>query len=96
MLIEGCYNLKEKCIWIPVQKLDWLGFTWNFTEGTFRITTKRIEKLKDFLASISFRLSMWSNQNLHSPNASLLIIITEFQLTLFNIHSYVYLVLNLD
>ena len=48
----GFHIAQEKCIWTPVQKLDWLGFTWNFTEGTLRITTKRIEKLKDFLASL--------------------------------------------
>ena len=48
----GFHIAQEKCIWTPVHKLDWLGFTWNFTEGTLRITTKRIEKLKDFLASL--------------------------------------------
>jgi hypothetical protein len=44
----GFHIAEEKCIWTPVQKLDWLGFTWNFTEGTLRITAKHCKRNTGF------------------------------------------------
>ncbi|VDI20041.1 Hypothetical predicted protein [Mytilus galloprovincialis] len=41
----GFVLASEKCNWVPIQGLDWLGFHWDMIEGVIRITEKRIEKL---------------------------------------------------
>ena len=40
----GFVLASEKCNWVPIQGLDWLGFHWDMIEGVIRITEKRIEK----------------------------------------------------
>ena len=35
----------KKCEWVPTQKLDWIGFTWDCSEGTLRVKEKRILKI---------------------------------------------------
>lgn len=42
----------EKCNWVPVQKLEWLGFQWDVSEGVLRVTRKRISKRKASLTSL--------------------------------------------
>lgn len=34
----------EKCQWSPVQKIDWLGYTWNTETGKVFVKDSRIEK----------------------------------------------------
>ena len=35
----------KKCFWVPVQVLDWIGFTWNCVEGSLRIKESRVSKI---------------------------------------------------
>ena len=42
----------EKCNWVPVQKIEWLGFLCDVSEGVLRVTRKRISKLKASLAGL--------------------------------------------
>ena len=42
----------EKCNWVPVQQLEWLGFRWDVSEGVLRVNHKRISKLKASLAGL--------------------------------------------
>ena len=37
----------KKCQWDPVQKLDWIGFTWDCSSGTIKVKDSRIIKILD-------------------------------------------------
>ena len=42
----------KKSTWIPTQKLDWVGFSWDAVAGFLRIKDRRILKLKDLASSL--------------------------------------------
>jgi hypothetical protein len=35
----------KKCVWDPVQELDWIGLTWNCDDGSIRVKQRREEKI---------------------------------------------------
>ena len=43
----------KKSVWIPVQKLEWLGFEWNTLSGSFKIKERRVIKLKETCLDLS-------------------------------------------
>ena len=45
------WNVK-KSVWVPVQSLEWVGFSWDSAKGIFSVKQKRVEKLKAFLSEL--------------------------------------------
>ena len=45
LLKFGFVIAEEKCTWIPVQNLVWLGFEWDMKTGKLRVTQERIDRI---------------------------------------------------
>ena len=41
-----------KSVWIPCQRLDWLGITWDSARGTIEIVDRRVAKMTSTIDSI--------------------------------------------
>ena len=39
-------------VWIPCQRLDWLGITWDSARGTIEIVDRRVAKITSTIVSI--------------------------------------------
>jgi hypothetical protein len=52
LLRAGLVPGVKKCIWSPVQRIDWNGLTFDFVNKGMSIKIERIEKLKENLAHI--------------------------------------------
>ena len=39
-------------MWIPCQRLDWLGITWDSASGTIAIVDRRVAKITSIIDSI--------------------------------------------
>ena len=48
---------EDKSVWIPCQRLDWLGITWDSARGTIEIVDRRVVKITNIIDSIK-RLSV--------------------------------------
>lgn len=48
----GFLLAEDKCHWVPVQTLIWLGYVWNMTDGTVRVTDDRISRLTELLCEL--------------------------------------------
>ena len=43
---------EDKSVWIPCQRLDWLGITWDSARGTIEIVDRRVVKITNTIVSI--------------------------------------------
>ena len=43
---------EDKSVWIPCQRLDWLGITWDSARGTIEIVDRRVVKITNTIDSI--------------------------------------------
>ena len=48
----GFVTNKNKSVWIPCQRLDWLGITWDTARGTIEIVDRRVVKITNTIDSI--------------------------------------------
>ena len=48
----GFVTNEDKSMWIPCQRLDWLGITWDSACGTIEIVDRRVEKITSTTGSI--------------------------------------------
>ena len=48
----GFISNDDKSVWEPCQKLDWLGITWDSTQGTIQIVDRRIAKISGTIESV--------------------------------------------
>jgi hypothetical protein len=51
LISAGLVPNKEKSVWVPVNKLDWLGLSWDSVEGSMAVSTRRVA---DLLNSIEY------------------------------------------
>jgi len=56
LLKFGFVIAEEKCNWLPVQNLIWLGFEWDFKEGKLRVTQTRVDKIISCIESLFKKL----------------------------------------
>lgn len=60
----GFVTNEDKSVWIPRQRLDWLGITWDSTSGTIEIVDRRVAKITsstDIIIDSNFVLSARAN-----------------------------------
>ncbi|CAH3199212.1 unnamed protein product, partial [Porites evermanni] len=50
--VAGFVTNEDKSMWIPRQKLDWLGITWDSARGTIEIVDRRVAKITCTIDSI--------------------------------------------
>ena len=48
----GFVTNEDKSVWIPCQRLDWLGITWDSALGTIEIVDRRVAKITSTIDSI--------------------------------------------
>ena len=48
----GFVTNEDKSVWIPCQRLDWLGITWDSASGTIEIVDGRVAKITSIIDSI--------------------------------------------
>ena len=48
----GFVTNEDKSVWIPSQRLDWLGITWDSASGTIEIVDRRVTKITSTIDSI--------------------------------------------
>ena len=48
----GFVTNEDKSVWIPSQRLDWLGITWDSASGTIEIVDRRVAKITSTIDSI--------------------------------------------
>ena len=48
----GFVTNEDKSVWIPCQRLDWLGITWDSARGTIEIVDRRVVKIMNTIDSI--------------------------------------------
>ena len=48
----GFVTNEDKSVWIPCQRLDWLGITWDSARGTIEIVDRRVVKITNTIDSI--------------------------------------------
>ena len=48
----GFVTNEDKSMWIPSQRLDWLGITWDSARGTIEIVDRRVAKITSTIDSI--------------------------------------------
>ena len=48
----GFITSEDKSVWIPCQRLDWLGITWDSARGTIEIVDRRVVKITNTIDSI--------------------------------------------
>ena len=48
----GFVTNEDKSMWIPCQRLDWLGITWDSACGTIEIFDRRVAKITSTIDSI--------------------------------------------
>ena len=48
----GFVTNEDKSVWIPCQRLDWLGITWDSARGTIEIVDRRVAKITSTIDSI--------------------------------------------
>ena len=48
----GFVTNEDKSVWIPCQRLDWLGITWDSARGTIEIFDRRVVKSTNTIDSI--------------------------------------------
>ena len=48
----GFITNEDKSVWIPSQRLDWLGITWDSARGTIEIVDRRVAKITSTTDSI--------------------------------------------
>ena len=48
----GFITNEDKSVWIPCQRLDWLGITWDSASGTIEIVDRRVAKITSTIDSI--------------------------------------------
>jgi hypothetical protein len=52
LLTAGFLINKEKSVFIPVQRFEWLGFIWDLQHGTLKIPDRRIENVLSCIMTI--------------------------------------------
>ena len=62
----GFVTNEDKSVWIPCQRLDWLGFTWDSARGTIAIVDRRVVKITNTIDSIIASDSVLSARRLAS------------------------------
>ena len=70
----GFVTNEDKSVWIPCQRLDWLGITWDSARGTIEIVDRRVAKITSTIESIidsdfvlsARRLASFTADNLYS------------------------------
>ena len=70
----GFVTNEDKSVWIPCQRLDWLGITWDSARGTIEIVDRRVAKITSTIDSIidsdfvlsARRLASFTADNLYS------------------------------
>ena len=53
----GFVTNEDKSVWIPCQRLDWLGITWDSARGTIEIVNRRVVNTIDSIIASDFVLS---------------------------------------
>ena len=48
----GFVTNEDKSVWLPCQRLDWLGITWDSARGTIEIVDRRVAKITSTIDSI--------------------------------------------
>ena len=48
----GFVTNEDKSVWIPWQRLNWLGITWDSARGTIEIVDRRVVKITNSIVSI--------------------------------------------
>ena len=48
----GSVTNEDKSVWIPCQRLDWLGITWDIARGNIEIVDRRVAKITSTIESI--------------------------------------------
>ena len=66
LLAAGLVPNKDKSVWIPAVKLDWLGLTWNAVEGSIQVTERRILDIQSCINDIQVSLPFISTRVLAS------------------------------
>ena len=52
-LAKASFNSNdEKSVWEPCQKLDWLGITWDSTQGIIQAVDRRIAKISRTIENV--------------------------------------------
>ena len=62
----GFVTNEDKSVWIPCQKLDWLGITWYSARGTIEIVDRRVVKITNTIDSIIASAFVLSDRRLAS------------------------------
>ena len=47
----GFVTNEDKSVWIPCQRLDWLGITWDSASGTIETVDRRVAKITSTIDS---------------------------------------------
>ena len=50
----------EKCQWVLVQNLVWLGLEWDTKEGKLRVTQERVDKILKCIESLILQIKQYS------------------------------------
>jgi ribonuclease HI len=66
LLAAGLVPNKEKSIWTPTQKLDWLGITWDAVEGLIKVVDRRVSNILNSIGKVQELLPYVSARNLAS------------------------------
>ena len=53
LISSGFVPNKDKCMWIPVQLIRWLGFYWDFARGLLSIPEDKISVLLTYMREVS-------------------------------------------
>ena len=61
---------EQKSNWIPVQKIDWLGVTWDCEHGTISIKQSRVDKACSIIDHILFKPFVCFVSELVQPETS--------------------------
>jgi hypothetical protein len=56
----GFIIAEEKCQWVPVQNLVWLGLEWDMKEGKLRVTQECVDKILRCIESLVLQIKQHS------------------------------------
>ena len=57
LIRTGSIFSSKKCVWEPTQRMTWLGFVWDSTDGSLAAAPHRIEKIIATSQSLLARVS---------------------------------------
>ena len=66
LLSAGLVPNKEKSIWIPTRKLNWLGISWDADEGSIQVTERRVLDILSCIDKILLALPVATARSLAS------------------------------